>query len=266
MTRTFGTGVGLSIGVGVVLAVGLATRVAASAPVAAAPSTKSTPSRAPAPFVRALSAKVVPEPQRCGEPARVKVVITNGTGQAQTGIVHFTDGSPQLRSKTFSVGPITGNTQEIVVTGAPLVCGGPLKQVVRVHKTGETSAFYTQSLRPTTFVMEQGFAMPPFGETRHWLRRIAVTGSCSAASGATVMATVTAPTSAPGPTEARVTFTIGGQPLERTGQVAPSQNLQLSAPVPLDCAATGLPSVGFALATGMGATGTLAPSQITFEP
>lgn len=259
MTRAFSR----AVGVACVATVALAASSAASAPVTAAPANKTAPSRPPAPVVRALSAKILPTTQRCGEAAKATVEITNGTGQTKSGIVYFSDGSPQLRSKTFTVGPVPGSKATIVVPGAPLACGGPLKQTVRVHETGATTPFLSQVLTPSSFVMEQGFPMPPPAATAHWLRRIAVTGTCAAA---TVTATVTAPTSAPGPSDARVTFTIGGQPVERAGTVGPSQNLQLTAPVPLDCATTGLPNVGFALATGAGATGTLAPSQITFEP
>lgn len=257
MTRSFGW----FSRVAVMSAVTLAAGVASSAPSDKSPGSRTMPSKPlPGPALLKLSARVVPEAQECGQASHVRVALKNDTLKAETGRVFFTDGAGGLRVKPFSIP--ARSAQEVVVEGAVLDCSARLTQMVRVSRGEEASPFLSAMLRPTSIAMVQGFGMPASTETRHWLRRIALSGTCGDAS---IVTSVQAQTSGPAGEKVSVTLTIAGASQVLEGTTTPGQPLTLTAPLKIDCLNSGVPSVTFDLTTGMKASGTLRPSSVTFE-
>lgn len=240
--------------------------VAAGAqPVEAAPTKPSAPTASPrtAPTLalRSLVVAALPVTITCGEASRVRVRLTNRSQKPQSGTIYLSDASGQLRTQTYQIDATFGAEREIEVKGGPLDCGRALGLSVRV-KASDGAMLLSKRLEATGFAMEQGFPMPPATETRPWLRRVALTGSCTSA---TATAMVTALSGGKPSQEVRVTLAASGETKTVSGTVKPNETAALSMPVPMACATSGIPAVSFALLDGVTTNGTLKPQSVTFE-
>lgn len=243
----------------------LALLLGVGASAEAAPTKPQTPTASPrtAPplALRSLVVAALPATIGCGEVSRVRLRLTNRSQKAQAGTIFFSDSSGQLRTLPYQVDAALGTEREIEVKGTALDCSRSLGMSVRV-KSSDGAMLLSKRYEAKSFAMEQGFPMPVATETRPWLRRVALTGSCASA---TATAMVTALSGGKPSQDVHVTLAVGGDTKTVTGTVKPNETVALSSPVPISCATSGIPSVAFALLDGVATSGTLRPQSVTFE-
>lgn len=212
-----------------------------------------------------VEVEVVPIANKCGEAIAARVKLTNKTTKPWSGVVNLSAGA--MKSQAVSLakdGPDATKTVDIALT-AKLECNKPLvPHKVRIwNGSDETDTLFAKSLKPTKITAERGFPAPPSTDTRPWLRRVVLGGTC----GGAVSPVVHLHAFGGQPQSANVKLTFGAVAKEQAVDVLNTTPVSLAVPGALDCqAATGIPAFEFALLNGNTASGKLDPAEVTFEP
>jgi len=239
----------------------LATVAAHAAPTPA-PTVRPGPAPTALVALKRVEATVVPVASKCGEPTKARVTLRNRTLQPWAGTVNLvTDGTVNTPVTLAASGDDAEKTVD--VAGGTLDCTKKLQPFgLRVWKD-PSAPILTQVLRPKRVAaLAQPTAVPPPTETRPWVRRVTYEGRC----GEAIAPTMVVQNFGSAPQEAKVKLAFGAATKEGTFPLTPGQATFIAVEVAtLDCASGPVPTFQWALANGISAQGSLAPTEVTFE-
>lgn len=253
-----------NLGACAVMVVGLSLGVVAhAAPPTAGPTVK--PGLAPeARSVFRVDIEALPVANKCGEPIWARVKLTNKTTKPWSGAVNLSAGAMKSEGVTLAAeGPDATKTVDVTLT-TKVECNKPMvRHMVRVWKAGDPgNVIYSKALNPTKFTAERPFTAPAASDTRPWLRRVILNGTC----GGAVAPSVHLHAFGGQPQPANIKLMFAGTIKEQTVSVVNTTPVALEVPGTLDCqAAAGIPSFEYALLNGNAVSGKLEPVELMFE-
>lgn len=245
--------------VGAALA-GISAHAAPTSPSGPAP----TPTFRPGPIKGlGVDVQVLPTTTKCGERSLAQVKLTNRTLRPWTGRIVYTDPTAQLTNAEVSLGA-TGEeaTKTVQVSGHGKVDCKARVEGGAVRVLAASGQLLEGRLLGASFNAERGFPAPPQTETKVWLRRVALKGSCH---GATT-ATATLHSFGGGAQNAQIKLTMGSATKETMVSVPANTPTAVTLDIPqLDCS-QGIPTLSYALASGLAASGSLDVMEVVFVP